>query len=246
METFAVETAPSGHALGGGASSAAGHRRALNEDSFLCGPAWFAVGDGMGGHEAGDVASRAAIDVVRRRPAPTDTDDLRIAVDEANTRIREIARRDSTPGMGTTLVAVAAVDGGVAVLNIGDSRCYQLVYGVLTLVTHDHSHVQELVDLGHITPEQALDHRLRHVVTRALGIDAVARPDIVVLRSPVGRLLLCSDGLTAELSPRTIGRVLTGLSDPQAAAERLVEIALRGAARDNVTAVVVDQAGGPT
>ncbi len=133
---------------------------------------------------------------------------------------------------------------GVVVMNIGDSRCYRPVAGALTLVTRDHSHVQELVDHGRITPAEVHGHRPRHVVTRALGVDAVARPEVVAVTAPVGRRVPCSDGITAELPARTIGRVLTDVPDPQVAAERLVELAVLAAVRDDVTAVVVDQHGG--
>lgn len=241
---FAVDTAPGVESRRSGGCSVAGHRRSLNEDSFLPGPTWFAVADGMGGHCAGDVASRLAIDVLRDRPAPTTVACIHAAVDEANESIRAAADRDGLSGMGTTLVGGVAVAGGTAVFHIGDSRCYRLSAGTLRLVTHDHSQVQELVDLGRITPEQARNHRLRNVVTRALGVDPVARCEVVVLDGPVGRLLFCSDGLTSELDPRTIGRVMTGVARPQAAADRLVELALRGAARDDVTALVVDAFGG--
>jgi protein phosphatase len=239
MATFTCGSA-SGTILNAGACTAPGHRRLLNEDAWICGPTWFAVADGMAGHPSGAAASAIAIDVLREHPAPSTLEEIGTAIDDANTRIRAAAHRDATTGMGTTLVLAAGLDDGVAVGHIGDSRCYQLVGGALRLVTHDHSHVQELVDLGRITAEAAGRHRLRHVVTRALGVDGVARAELVHLPQPVGRLLLCSDGLTAELSSRTIGRVLSGVGDAQVAAERLVELALGGEARDNLTAIVVD------
>ncbi len=244
MESVAVVAAPETTLLRGGAATATGHHRRDNEDAFVCGPTWFAVADGMGGQQAGDVASRLAVDLVHRAPPADSVDDVLAIVDRANSHLRDWARRDGATGMGTTLVATTPLADGVAVVSIGDSRCYHLTGGSLTLVTHDHSHVQELVDLGRVAPGDAPGHPLRHIVTRSLGVDAVARPDLWVLRPPVGRLLLCSDGLNAELSSRTIGRVLCGVHDPQAAAERLVGLALRGAARDNLTALVVDSRGG--
>ena len=240
MDSIAIAPSDRRSPLRGGGCTATGHRRSLNEDAFVCGPTWFAVADGMGGHAAGDVASRLTIDTVQRQPPPTTASDLQQVMVAANDRIIAAAQRDATPGMGTTLVATVALGDRVAVVHIGDSRCYHLGGGVLTQITRDHSHVQELVDLGQISPEEASGHRLRHVVTRALGVDPVPRPDVFVLPGRVGRLLLCSDGLTAELSPRAIGRVLAGVPDPGDAAARLVELALLGAARDNVTAVVVD------
>lgn len=240
MELLAADTAPIVCPLRAGAGTAAGHRRPHNEDSLLCGPTWFAVADGMGGHQAGEVASGIAIDCLRSRPPLDALDDLPGVTAEINASIRGVARRDGTTGMGTTLVAATPVAGGIAVVHVGDSRCYRLAEGVLTQLTRDHSHVQELVDLGEITVADARRHRFRSIVTRALGVDPVVEPDTVFVPAPVGRLLLCSDGLTAELSPTAIGRVLAGIVGPQAAADRLVELALRGAARDNITAVVVD------
>lgn len=233
-------------AVRAGASSSAGHRRTLNEDAHLCGPTWFAVADGMGGHQAGDVASSVAIESLRSRPALSDVAELSMVVTSINEEIRAIARRDGTSGMGTTLVVAAPIGDGLAVAHIGDSRCYRLVGGVLMQLTHDHSHVQELVDLGHLTREEARHHRHRNLITRALGIDAIAQADTMFIPAPVGRVLLCSDGLSTELGPRAIGRVLAGVDDPQAAADRLVELTLRSAAIDNVTAVVVDTIGATT
>jgi protein phosphatase len=246
MELTALDPASTDTSLRGGVSSAVGSRRVANEDAFVCGPVWFAVADGMGGHRAGDVASRLAIDTVRQSPAPRSIDDMVAVADAANDRIRQVAREAGFVGMGTTLVALADHGEGVVVMHIGDSRCYRLVDGRLTLVTRDHSHVQDLVDLGRITADEVDDHRLRHVVTRALGVDPVSLPDLEEVAAPVGRLLLCSDGLAAELSPRTIGRVLSAVVDPQRAAERLVQLAQRRAARDDVTAVVVDHESRPS
>ncbi len=137
---------------------------------------------------------------------------------------------DGTNGMGTTLVAVTPIDGGLAIVHIGDSRCYRLADGVLTQLTHDHSHVQELVDLGRLTDEAARHHRLRNVITRALGVDPVASPDTLV-RSRRRSAACCSVPMAcpASWAPQTIGRVLTGIDDPQAAADRLVELTLAGA-----------------
>lgn len=241
MELLAVDTAPIASSVRAGASTSAGHRRSRNEDSLLCGPTWFAVADGMGGHEAGDVASSTAIEMLASHPPIESVGELTGITARINDAIRGAARRDGTTGMGTTLVAATPVAGGIAVVHIGDSRCYRLADGELTLLTHDHSHVQELVDLGRISPTDARRHRLRNVITRALGIDPVVEPDTILVPTPVGRLLICSDGLPAELSPTAIGRVLAGVDEPQAAADRLVELALRNEARDNVTAVVIDE-----
>jgi protein phosphatase len=223
-----------------------GNRRHLNEDSYLAGPTFHVVADGMGGHRAGDVASALAVGVFRQatwplRPSVVDIERLLMHV---NVSISVRAEADRTFGMGTTIVGavhVVAEHGGcaIAVFHVGDSRCYRLHAGVLTLLTRDHSHVQDLVDAGRIEPSAVALHPMRNVITRALGSDD-GEADITVIEGCVGRLLLCSDGLTAEVDAATIGRVLAGVDDPQAAADRLVELALAGTADDNVTALVVD------
>ena len=214
------------------------------DDSALCGPTWFAIADGMGGHPDGHIAGRVAVDALAARPAPASLDDVVESLALVDESVRVAAQRARAVGMGATLVAATALDGGAAVVHLGDARCYRLADGALTLLTRDHSYVQELVDLGRLSADRARHHRLRHVVTRALGVDGAAEPDTTFVPGPVGRLLLCSDGLTAELSTRAIGRVLAGITDPQAAAERLVDLAVRCGARDDVTALVVDDLGG--
>lgn len=206
------------------------------------GPDVYLVADGMGGHRAGDVASRIAIETFARHPGPIDSlTELEQLVTDAHDAIRREQGADRV-GMGTTLVGATPIGatGDVAVFHVGDSRCYRLAGGRLSLVTRDHTYVQELIDAGRRRPDEVAGHPLRHVVTRALGADLGGGPDVAVLPPPVGRLLLCSDGLWGELEPGTIGRVLAGIDDPGAAAARLVELALAGPARDDITAVVVD------
>ncbi len=233
-----------------GAATATGHRRRSNEDAYLAGPDFFIVADGMGGHRAGDVASRLAVDTFRSRRATAATvSDVIELVMFAHDTIRRRGTEVALSGMGTTIVGATTIADSrrhaVAIFHVGDARCYHLTGGSLGLVTRDHTHVQELIDAGRLAPDDAAHHPLRNVVTRALGVELDAGPDVVVLDPPIGRLLLCSDGLTAELEPRTMGRVLAGITDPQAAADRLVELALAGPARDNITAVVVDLGGDP-
>jgi protein phosphatase len=227
-----------------GAATAVGHRRRHNEDAVLCGPHWFVVADGMGGHLAGDVASAVAVaEFASRTTPPISVDEIHRAVTSANVAVSSRAHADGTVGMGTTIVGATVVgpadSASVAVFHVGDSRCYRLLDGELALLTTDHSHVQELVDSGRITASDTASHPLRNVVTRALGQHADIAADIITIDRP-GRLLLCSDGLSSELDARSIGRVLAGVGHPQVAADRLVELALAGAARDNVTALVVD------
>ena len=240
MEPLAVVTAAPTQPASAGLHLAAPR----GDDSALCGPMWFAIADGMGGHPDGHVAGRVAVDALAAQPAPTSLDELIECIAVVDGSVRAAAQHSRAFGMGATLVAATALDGGAAVVHLGDARCYRLADGALTLLTRDHSYVQELVDLGRLSADRARHHRLRHVVTRALGADGAADPDTTFVPDPVGRLLLCSDGLTAELSPRVIGRVLAGIADPQAAAERLVDLAVGCGARDDVTALVVDDLGG--
>jgi protein phosphatase len=234
--------------LRGSGVTATGHRRDANEDAFLAGPAWFVVADGMGGHAAGEVASRIVIDAFAAAPEPASVDDVRAVVVRAHTAIRRYAAHHRLTGMGTTVVGVTAVEHGhrpaLAVVHVGDSRCYRMIDGELELVTTDHSHVQELLDAGRLRPAHAATHPLRNVVTRALGVDAGVDPDVAILPAAPARLLLCSDGLSNELAPALIGRVLAAAHGPRSAAQHLVELALAGPARDNVTALVVDVAEG--
>ena len=233
-----------------------GRVREVNEDDLLAAPPVFAVADGMGGHDGGDVASRVAVEELRRL-AEDGYDPLRAegalvgALERAQQRIGEYAADRRAEGHrsspGTTAVAAVLVeDDGVPawlVANLGDSRCYRLAEGVLEQVSVDHSLVQHLVDAGQITPAEAAHHPERHVVTRALGGPEMPRPDLFVLPvSATPRLLLCSDGISGMIDDEAIAAVLRELDDPGAAAERLVEQALDAGGRDNATAVVVDAA----
>lgn len=231
-----------------GLATSAGHRRERNEDAALAGPDWFVVADGMGGHDGGDTASRIVVDAFAARPshhtdAPVEAA-IAAAVDAANAAIRRCAAQRGSLGMGSTVVGLTidhTGDGSTPVVfHVGDSRCYRLVAGELRLLTRDHSHVQELIDANRLTSEQAARHPLRNVVTRAVGTDPAVAADIVRVDPSPSRFLLCSDGLSNEVGPRSVGRVLSTIVDPQAAADRLVELALAGEARDNITALVVD------
>ncbi len=224
-----------------GLATSAGHRRTRNEDAALPGPHWFVVADGMGGHDDGHVAGRLVVDTFAVAPPwngdRTDIDGL---TSRANESIRSLAHARASTGMGSTVVGLAVTRDRQVVFHVGDSRCYRLVDGELRLLTRDHSYVQELIDANRLTTEQAARHPLRNVLTRSIGIDPTVRADVIDVDPRPSRFLLCSDGLTGEVRPRAIRRVLAGIDDPSAAAERLVELALDGAAFDNVTALVVD------
>jgi PPM family protein phosphatase len=230
-----------------GAATDVGLVRDHNEDSMIARGAVFAVADGMGGHAAGEVASGLAVEALGEIADRDDlvSDDVTTAVGEAHARIlRSAARHPEQTGMGTTLTGLAAVgDDGTdqwAVFNVGDSRVYRFADGQLTQVTVDHSEVRELVDAGLITPEQAAYHPLRNIVTQSLGASWAPQVDLWVLpRQPGERFLVCSDGLSGELSDREIAALLARNEDPQEAATALVEAAVAAGGRDNVTVVMV-------
>ncbi|UYO96693.1 protein phosphatase 2C domain-containing protein [Microbacterium sp. M28] len=229
-----------------GASSHTGRRRSLNEDAYLASAPVFLVADGMGGHEAGERASAAVVDAFSPligRPALV-LDDVRRALGDAKDAVEALSS-ESTGRAGTTLsgVVLAAVDGmGYwLVLNIGDSRTYRLADGELEQITVDHSVVQELIEAGELTVEEsATDHR-RNIITRAIGAGSTGDADYWMFPAELGdRILICSDGLSSEISDDDIREIVFVESDPQRAADVLVSRAVSAGGRDNVTAVVVD------
>jgi PPM family protein phosphatase len=226
-----------------------GRVRDHNEDSVFASGGVFVVADGLGGHAAGDVASRIAVEELGGLASgngPVEPDDVRAAFRAADARVRELEDDGGAPlGAGTTVVALVEVQhsGRPAwlVANIGDSRIYRFSGGDLVQVSVDHSLVQELVDGRLLSPEAARHHPQRNVITRALGTVAGPGPDYWLLEPTAGeRLLLCSDGLTNEVEDDDIRKVLTAEPDPVAAADRLVEAALEAGGRDNVSVVLVD------
>ncbi|HVG64494.1 MAG TPA: Stp1/IreP family PP2C-type Ser/Thr phosphatase [Actinomycetota bacterium] len=231
------------------AATDVGRMRKNNEDSYLSSKPVAAVADGMGGHSAGEVASAIAIEELaalgRRGPWANETDatdDLKQAILRANRRIREMAASDrKLNGMGTTLVALLEDGDMVHVANVGDSRGYLLRQGELSQVTVDHSLVQELVDDGRLSPEDAERHPQRSVITRALGIDPEVEFDLFTYKLLVGdRLLLCSDGLSDVVEPAQIRKVLLRVRSAQRAARELVTVANDQGGPDNITVIVVD------
>jgi PPM family protein phosphatase len=231
------------------AATDVGRMRKNNEDSYLSSKPVAAVADGMGGHSAGEVASAIAIEELAalgsRGPWENETaatDDLKQAILRANRRIREMAASDrKLNGMGTTLVALLEDGDMVHVANVGDSRGYLLRQGELSQVTVDHSLVQELVDDGRLSPEDAERHPQRSVITRALGIDPEVEFDLFTYKLQVGdRLLLCSDGLSDVVGRPQIRNVLLRVRSPQKAARQLVTAANEQGGPDNITVIVVD------
>ena len=227
-----------------GVATSVGRVRRVNEDSYLALPPLYAVADGMGGHGAGDVASRLAVGELARCVVPgrpLDAESILAALNDAH---RVIIERDEGSGMGTTITGLAGVETvtgtQLMVFNVGDSRVYRLVGGRLDQMSVDHSEVEELVRAGALTREQARTYPRRNIVTRALGSDLILRPDHWLLPAIVGdRYLLCSDGLFSELPDEEI-RVLLAAPDPQRAATALVAAANDAGGRDNITVIVVD------
>lgn len=231
------------------AATDVGNIRDNNQDDLLVVEgALFVVADGMGGHVAGEVASREAVEAMRDAyDGPGSTEDLRQAVRRANQAVwRRGTDEPSYRGMGTTVTAVAVVEGDrLAVANVGDSRTYLLRDKELVQLTRDHSFVQEAVRSGQLTPAQAESHPRRSQLTRALGVGDDVDVDVEVVDPHTGdRLLLCSDGLWDEVGDELIAMVLGGRRDPEDAASELVRWAKEAGGRDNITVIVLEVVDG--
>lgn len=232
-----------------GAASDTGRVRTGNEDFVLAAGQLFAVADGMGGHSGGEIASHLAIETVMRiydEGGRHTTDALVEAVQLANDAL--VARAIVEPdlkGMGTTLCAMALVDGDdqpvIGVINVGDSRLYLLKQGELEQITEDHSLVATLERQGRLSKAEAAVHPQRNIITRALGIDQKVMVDSWEIVPFVGdRYLVCSDGLFNEVDDAKIAATMRRLADPSEAAHELVRLANEGGGRDNISCVVVD------
>jgi protein phosphatase len=229
--------------LSWGSRSDVGLVRGHNEDSFLVQDPVFAVCDGVGGHAAGEVASAIAVRTISQL-APDTADDARLgaAIEEANSAIISAAQSgQGRDGMGCTASAVVIDGSRMAVAHVGDSRVYLLSGGVLVRITHDHSYVEELVDAGEITADEARVHPSRSIITRALGSDPDMYADHFTLDVHAGdRIIICSDGLSSMVPDAKIESVAISCATPQAAADTLVSAALEGGGHDNVTVIIVD------
>ena len=225
-----------------------GRVREANEDAALIAPGKYLLADGMGGHDSGEVASETALltlaDVDSLHDQTQTQLELIESLTRAQDRIGEIAteteRRAGTTATGAVLVTHDHAPHWL-VLNIGDSRTYRMQAGVLTQLTVDHSQVQEFVDAGYLTPEQARVDPRRNVITRALGAGMV-KPEADFFSMPAlpgDTLLVCSDGLTGELPDEEIAEILADADGAKKAAAALVDAALALGAHDNVTVVVV-------
>ena len=219
--------------------------RANNEDSVYAGARLLALADGMGGHAAGEVASQLAIQALRTldddEPGGDLLDALAAATRQGNEAIAdEVARNPELDGMGTTLTAILFAGTKLGLCQVGDSRGYLLRGGGLTQITRDDTFVQSLVDEGRITAEQAHSHPQRSLILKALTGQPV-EPTLQLREARAGdRYLLCSDGLSDVVSEETIAETLATVDDHATCANRLIELALRSGAPDNVTVVVAD------
>lgn len=222
--------------------------RDANQDAVLADDAIAIVADGMGGHAAGEVASAMSVETIYDGylAAPT-IDGVVAALDAANRGV--LADAEANPsrfGMGTTAAVVALVDDAsghrVPVLfHVGDSRIYQLRDGALRQLTRDHSVAEEWVRMGRLTPEEALTHPRRHQLTRAIGVDQPLEIDVMTIHAQPGdRLVLCSDGLSNELSPDELAQLASDSDDLNAAALALVRAAIAAGGRDNISVVVLE------
>ena len=229
--------------LSWGARSDVGLVRGHNEDAFLAQAPLFVVCDGMGGHAAGEVASHLAVEAIAER-APDHADEILLgaAVEAANDAVLEGSLTGKgKPGMGCTATCVIIENNVMSVAHVGDSRVYLLHGGMLVRITHDHSYVEELVDAGEITADEARVHPSRSIITRALGSDPDMYADHFTLDVSIGdRVILCSDGLSSMVPDKQIEELAVSTVTPQAAADTLVSAALTAGGHDNVTVVVVD------
>ena len=232
-----------------------GRQRRANEDSLMVRSPLFVVADGMGGAQAGEVASHLAAETFRAGLPDGAEPEAALATlaQEANARIHELSHANAEQaGMGTTLTAVYVGELEVAIAHVGDSRAYCLRGGELLRLTDDHSLVDELLRQGRLTPEEAVEHPQRSVITRALGIEGFVDVDTRSFRGMAGDVyLLCSDGLTTMVSEQQIADVLVRAGSLREAGEALIGAANEAGGRDNITVVLlrldeVQMQGAPT
>ena len=244
-----------------GGGSDVGRERAHNEDAILIDGErkLIVLADGMGGYQAGEVASQLAVDVVRDDSSSLNISEadlgridpdtgisvamrqLRGAIEKANNRICNVARgREELNGMGTTIVAARFYDGRIGIAHVGDSRCYRLRDGVLEQLTRDHSYVQDQLEKGLMSEEEAKNSSQKNLITRALGIDAIAEADVREYRTRPGDLyLLCSDGLSDLVDDEVIQTALSTEKSPSDHIKFLIDKANANGGRDNISIIIV-------
>ena len=237
----AVRTAPTG--FRSAAKTHIGLVRSVNEDRLLDRPdcGLWAVADGMGGHQGGDVAATLAVRALddMANAGKLTADDVASALADVNRRI--IEQFSGNGSSGCTVAGILAGAGGATVFWIGDSRVYRYRAGTLDLLTHDHSLVQEFVDAKVLTPDQARRHPQANVVTRALGASSVAQLDFVKIEMlPGDRFLICTDGLWGVIADLPLAAAIFG--EANAIVERLTEAALQAGGVDNMAMILIDEA----
>lgn len=233
-----------------------GRKRKLNQDYVYSSeqpvgnlPNLFLVADGMGGHNAGDYASRVAVETMVKKIADSpERDPVRIlegALQSANGRLREEAySAPELEGMGTTMVAATCEDGRLCVANVGDSRLYVVNHLGIRQITRDHSWVEEMVRRGGLGREEARNHPDRNIITRAVGADAAVNPDFFNVRIEEGdMILMCTDGLTNMLEDEEIRMILEAARDIVEGAQELVRAANENGGRDNISVILIEQCG---
>jgi len=218
-----------------------GHKRRRNEDAYVCEPPLFAVADGMGGHQAGEVASRIAAAALREHVEPAGgPEHVEALIREANRRIWQASLEDvSASGMGTTVTVALVEDDLITIGHVGDSRAYRIRDRRIEQLTDDHSLAAELERSGKLSAEEARAHPQRSVITRALGTEPDVEIDTFTLEGRPGDLyLLCSDGLSSMVEDAEILEVLEGRRGSlDSAARELVRAANRSGGEDNITVV---------
>lgn len=229
-----------------GSRTEIGNVREHNEDSLTVLPPLFAVADGMGGHEAGEVASEITINTLNDlAPQSADAEALARTVVAANLNvIKAPSQGVGREGMGTTLTAAILEKERLVIAQVGDSRAYLLHNGSLQQLTRDHSLMADMIEAGQLTEAEARVHPNRSVITRAIGSDPHMQPDLYELNVETGdRLLLCSDGICGMIEDHEIASIMRQAPSAQSCADQLVEAALAAGGFDNATAVVVDVEG---
>ncbi|GAA1986052.1 PP2C family protein-serine/threonine phosphatase [Microbacterium pumilum] len=233
------------------AATHTGRRRDVNQDAVFAEFPLFVVADGMGGHIGGEIASASTIERLRD-VAGTGTVTPKSIEKALSRAVKDIASHPETTddGTGTTLTGVYLDTSGDSAhwvtLNIGDSRVYLVRDGAIVQITTDHSVVQELIAAGRLSPEEAENHPYGNVITRAVGPSESVTPDYVRLDVVAGdRFVICSDGLTKELTDYGIRHFLDENSDPAAAVAAMLDAALENGGRDNITIVVLDVESSP-
>jgi PPM family protein phosphatase len=221
-----------------------GRKRRRNEDAYVCEPPLFAIADGMGGAQAGEVASRLAAAALKESGVDMGGEPrISALIQEANRRVYDRSNSDpNTSGMGTTITVALVENGNVAFGHVGDSRAYLIRDGRMEQVTEDHSLVNELMKSGKLSREEAEMHPQRSVITRALGADPDVDVDTFTIEAKSGDVfLLCSDGLTDMVTERAILELVEqNRDDIDAALKALVKAANRGGGEDNITVVAFE------